>query len=72
MGVKNERNSSDKVSFTLERPTEHHVYRVLTCSECKEQDNIRIVLADNGQWEVTCTACFESACIIGEIINELG
>jgi hypothetical protein len=72
MGVKPERNESEKVPFKLARDTPSHVYRVLTCAECQEQDALRIVLADNGQWEVTCTLCYESACMIGEIINELG
>jgi hypothetical protein len=72
MDKKKERNESEKIPFKLRRPTDSHVYRVLTCGECGYQDELRVVLADNGQWEVTCTFCLDSACMIGEIINELG
>lgn len=47
------------------------VYRVLRCKVCQSEDTFGISLADNGQWNLECGNCHETAAILTKVLAEL-
>ena len=58
------------LSFQLERPSELHIYRVLSC-ECGNDSQLEIALTDNNEWHLECLACNDTAAPFSEIMEKL-
>jgi hypothetical protein len=63
-------NEHEDLELVLFRPV-GRVYRVLRCKVCQSEDTFGISLADNGQWNLECGNCYESAAILTEVLAEL-
>lgn len=63
-------NEHEDLSFKLVRPSATHICRELKCANCGN-DLLSIVVADNGQWDISCPACRDAASLLSEVLAKL-